>query len=235
MKFKIKHVSTIDSTNRELMRYHDMYENYSILSADHQTSGKGRLNRIWEDNGSGNLMFSILLKNVISIESINKLNYVVCASIISLLDKYGINSKFKWPNDVLVNNKKISGVLIETRLTASDSIVVIGQGINVNSTSDNIDDYIYISDVLGRNISKEKVLYEFVNNFKKYFHNDLGFQICKKEHCYHNKIIEINNTKYTVGNINMDGSIILIDSNSQESKYFGSELSLSKREILKDE
>ncbi len=235
MNFKRIHVLEIDSTNTELMKKYANYENYTILTTDHQTTGRGRLNRKWEDNSYGNLMFSILLKNVIDLVDVNKLNYTVCAAIITTLDKFGIISEYKWPNDIIVSGKKISGVLIETKLIDRELIVVIGQGINVNNNYDIQNEYIYMSNILGKNISKEDVLDEFINNFKIYFLSDFAFILCKDKHCYYNKTIVINNIKYTVGDINIDGSITLIDECSCASQYFGSELSLSKKVIFEYE
>ncbi len=235
MIFLKKHVNIIGSTNVELMKNYDIYNNYTILSANHQTQGKGRLDRKWVDNKSGNLMFSILLKNVVNFEDISKLNYTVCASIISVLEKFNIIGEFKWPNDVLVKNKKISGVLIESKVIGDEVVVVIGQGINVNSASDNSDGYIYMSDIIGKNIPKEDVLDDFIYMFNKYFLSYGAYKLCSAKHCYYGKSVEINGNMYTVLELQEDGSIILKDSNSIENIYFGNELSLSRQEFLEDE
>lgn len=235
MNFKLKHIQVIDSTNNELMNNYIKYENYTVLSADHQTNGRGRLDRVWEDNRTGSLMFSILLKNILRINDVCRLNYTVCASIIDTLRDYGVNSEFKWPNDILVNNKKISGVLIETKIVDNEVIVVVGQGINVNNVSRQINDYIFISDIVEFETDKNQLLNVFLDNFKKYFLNEKAFDLCREKHSYYNKEIIIDHKKYIVGDILIDGAIILKDIHSNESRYFGSELSLSKKEIFKDE
>lgn len=235
MNFKKIHVLEIDSTNTELMRRYADYENYTILTTDHQTTGRGRLDRRWIDNSYGNLMFSVLLKDLVVLSDVNKLNYTVCAAIITTLYKFGIDSEYKWPNDIIVSNKKIAGVLIETKLIGDELIVVIGQGINVNNKSSSQEEYIYMSNILNKNISKDEVLDEFIDNFKTYFLNDSAFELCKYKHSYYNKTIVIDNTKYVVGDINPDGSIILTDEYFCESNYFGSELSLSKRAMFEYE
>ncbi len=235
MKFIRKHVEIISSTNTELLKNFNNHENYTILSTDHQTSGKGRLNRIWEDNSSGNLMYSVLLKNVVKIDEINRLNYSVCAATIKMLEHYNIESKYKWPNDILVNDAKVSGVLIETKFIDDGIVVVIGQGINVNNNADETSDYTFMSDIFGCDISKEEVFEILIGFFKEYFLTEKAYNLCKENHSYSGKEIVIDDIKYIIGGINTDGSVTLINDDSKKITFFGSELSISKKEVYKNE
>ncbi len=235
MNFIIRHIFEIDSTNSELMRNFDEYENYTIITADHQTGGKGRLNRRWVDNGIGNLLFSILLKNIVDISDINKLNFTVCAAIISTLEKFNIIGEYKWPNDILVNNRKISGVLIENKLSEIEVVTVIGVGLNVNRFDNSESEYIFMSDLLDTEIDKLEVLKVFTSYLRKLFLKNDAFDICRSKHCYYGKRVTIKEICYEVGDIHSDGCIVLKDNSANESRFFGSELSISGSEIIRNE
>lgn len=100
----------------------------SVLLAGYQLRGKGRVpGRVWDGDKDKNIYFSLFLnKNQLkfSLTSLSARTAFAAASFLSV--KYGIDSKVKWPNDILVNNKKISGILIELR----GENVIIGCGIN---------------------------------------------------------------------------------------------------------
>ncbi len=96
-----------------------------------QSKGRGRLGSLWE-SPKGNLHLSILIYPKISKKSLPKLSFVAALavrnSINYLLKEFKIDIKFKWPNDILVNNHKIGGILIET---SSNNSVIIGVGLNL--------------------------------------------------------------------------------------------------------
>lgn len=101
---------------------------YTIVMADTQTAGRGRYRRVWV-SPRGNLYASFIYKIE---ERDPKLSYTVAVAIAETLLSFGIESQIKWPNDILVDGKKISGVLIEY----SRDFVIIGIGINIESCPD---------------------------------------------------------------------------------------------------
>lgn len=126
----------IDSTNTQLLSNRKQFKKSgSVLFAEKQASGKGRKGRQWQSARGLNLTFSILLTKA-SIEKLN-LNYLnLAASLaiaIAIENLYQLKTELKWPNDVLVDKKKIAGILIETSIKGNNiERVVVGLGINLN-------------------------------------------------------------------------------------------------------
>ena len=125
IKFK-----TIPSTKLYLKENFSKLKDRTIVLADHQTNGRGRLQRNWKDDDD--LLFSILLKDNLK-GNITNLSLLAAASIYKTLIKHLENVKIKWPNDILVNEKKISGILLESIISSKVDCVIIGIGINVNT------------------------------------------------------------------------------------------------------
>ncbi len=96
-------------------------ERGSIIVADSQIKGRGRLNRTWLSSPGG-LYCSII------IEQDNFLPVIVAVAVVTTLHHIGIDARIKWPNDILVLDKKIAGILIET----SGKDAIVGIGININ-------------------------------------------------------------------------------------------------------
>ena len=130
MQYHLIHFEEIDSTNNYLKNSYKLLDNFTFASADYQSKGKGRNDRVWESAKGLNLMFSFLIKNDELIRRSTTLSIFTALEIVDLLEKYNIqNVSVKWPNDVLVGDKKVCGVLLEGQLP---DYVVIGVGLNVN-------------------------------------------------------------------------------------------------------
>lgn len=168
----IKRIITMketDSTNEEAKRLvHSGDEGGVVIAAERQTAGKGRFCRRWESPQSDGLFFSILLKPELPPTDVASITlatgYAVCLAV---RDITGIDARIKWPNDVIVGNKKLCGILTEMS-AQSDRIdhLIIGIGINVNNRSfpEVIADratslYLELGKRTDRNIFFSKVLY----------------------------------------------------------------------------
>lgn len=125
------HFETIDSTNLYIKHHYLNLADFTFVSADYQTNGKGRMDRVWKSEKGDNLLFSLLIKNQEIIKEAGYLSLVTAVSVASLLEnKYKLNNvNIKWPNDIFVNDKKICGILLEGQLP---EYVVIGVGLNVH-------------------------------------------------------------------------------------------------------
>ena len=122
------------STNRDLLLRAEGLPEFFVLATDFQTAGKGRMDRSWEASPGSSVMASVLLRPRFSESSgIGWLSLMAALAISQALESLGQDSKIKWPNDVLIENKKVSGILAEA--SADLSCVVVGFGINVNQTS----------------------------------------------------------------------------------------------------
>lgn len=126
----------IDSTNTELLENRQQYKKTgTVLLAEKQLKGKGRRGRSWQSAKGLNLTFSVLIAKDVSIAfNINHINLAASLAVaIAIENLYQLRTQLKWPNDVLVNGKKVSGILIETVYKGSKvERIVIGFGINLN-------------------------------------------------------------------------------------------------------
>lgn len=129
---------TIDSTNLYLrMHHHD--KKISVCLAEHQTGGKGRMERTWHSPFAENIYLSCCFPFQKDISELSGLSLVAGLAIAKTLKNFGIEEglSVKWPNDVLVKQKKISGTLIELQGEShGKSQVIMGVGINVNMLND---------------------------------------------------------------------------------------------------
>jgi BirA family biotin operon repressor/biotin-[acetyl-CoA-carboxylase] ligase len=123
------------STNQDLLALAESenHPEFFTLTTEFQSAGRGRLDRSWQAASGSSVMASVLVRPRFSKSTgIGWLSLLMAEAIRSALAERGLNPKIKWPNDVLVDGKKISGVLAEAN---SDlSAVVVGFGINVNQT-----------------------------------------------------------------------------------------------------
>ena len=122
---------TLDSTNSYLKRNGKYLDHFTVVQANHQEQGKGRLGRSWQDQGNS-LLFSILLKEKIEPERVPLLSLLAGASVVLTLEHYGLTPLVKWPNDTLVSEKKISGILTEAVSEGEDIFYIVGIGIKLN-------------------------------------------------------------------------------------------------------
>ncbi len=120
-------LKTVDSTNLEAFRQLEKYPEVCVL-ADIQTQGYGRNKSQWLSS-EGNIHFSF--GKIVEVDRIKNLSLKVVFKVFSLMKNYVSGDlKIKWPNDILLNGKKVSGILIESKIKGSIAKVVIGIGVN---------------------------------------------------------------------------------------------------------
>lgn len=100
-----------------------------VVVADSQTKGRGRLGRAWFSPAGKNIYLSILLKP--DEEKVGVIPFVCGLATNDAFKKFGLETKLKWPNDVVVNEKKIGGILCEYR---GEGLVIAGIGVNINTS-----------------------------------------------------------------------------------------------------
>jgi BirA family biotin operon repressor/biotin-[acetyl-CoA-carboxylase] ligase len=131
----IRFLSTLDSTNDEAWRWIDCAAPHAALVvADEQTAGRGRNNRHWVTVASSGLAFSLVMRSPpLEAQSIRRLTglgaLAVCQTLNSL---YALPAQIKWPNDILIGQRKAGGILVETRWQGDVvTAAVVGIGINI--------------------------------------------------------------------------------------------------------
>ncbi len=103
-----------------------------VLVAEEQTDGRGRRNRGWSAPKYSSVMLSVLVRPQVETARWGWVPLFTAMAVVDALAKFGVHATVKWPNDVLVGDRKIAGVLCEVVPTASGSAVVAGWGINVD-------------------------------------------------------------------------------------------------------
>ncbi|MFK4233363.1 bifunctional biotin--[acetyl-CoA-carboxylase] ligase/biotin operon repressor BirA [Pseudomonas guariconensis] len=129
---------TIDSTNAEALRLIARGESAPFLVlAEQQTAGRGRRGRQWVSPFAENLYYSLVLRVEGGMRQLEGLSLVVGLAVMRTLQVFGLDAAgLKWPNDVLVGERKIAGILLELVGDPADVChVVLGIGINVNMQS----------------------------------------------------------------------------------------------------
>lgn len=107
----------------------------TVVIAETQTKGRGRLQRKWISPAGFNLYMSIIFRPSISSKDGNILTLVSSIALFETVNSYGIKCRIKWPNDLLINRRKVAGVLTEMELAGERvEFVLVGIGINLNMT-----------------------------------------------------------------------------------------------------
>jgi|TARA_B100000530_G_scaffold308928_1_gene234336 birA, biotin-[acetyl-CoA-carboxylase] ligase region len=171
MKFKIFKFKKVESTNNTAIRIiKNSNINYGMIIADIQKRGRGQYGKKWISY-KGNLFISFFYKLDylnISLKQITTINCLLVKKLLSIYYKKGIT--FKKPNDLLINKKKISGILQEKISKLNKRYLIVGIGINLvknpilkNYPTTNL------SELLNRKVSKNKI----VKQIKKIFESKL--------------------------------------------------------------
>lgn len=135
--YKIIHMQCVDSTNEEAKRGGDKGAVHgTVYVAQEQTAGKGRRGRSWLSRSTENLYFTLLLRPDMAPEKVTMLTLVMAYAVSRAIERItGLNTGIKWPNDIVVNNKKVCGILAEMKLNKNrPAYCVIGVGINIGQT-----------------------------------------------------------------------------------------------------
>ncbi len=191
-------LDAVDSTNdflKELSRS-QITENFTTVTTKNQTKGKGQMGSTWNSEASKNLIMSVLIKEVLKdISEIFDLNVATALSVIQVLDQYNIPKlTIKWPNDIMSDNKKIGGILIENSFKSDNKIEsVVGIGLNVNQKSfDNLPKASSMIVVTQKEYDVETILERIIFQLKKNCGVILSNQSEKLWYDYHKYLFKIN-------------------------------------------
>jgi len=240
-KYNLINLKTVKSTNLEIKKMISSNKNINnlCLSADNQTDGYGRRNAKWFSY-KGNIHLSILVKPKCSINEVNQLSFMTSITLGDTLKKIksNINIKYKWPNDILLNKKKIAGVIVETSSFVNKKIkwVIIGIGLNIKKSPNlNTQEFKITS------LNKEKIYVrkdDFIDSFlQRFFRNyefwkKKGFNFIKKNwisnvYKKNNKIVVKYQNNYIKGKILdllINGGIKLKTSKETKELFYGDQI-----------
>jgi len=165
------YLEELDSTNSFLIETKDYRENGTVVMSEYQLKGRGRKDRDWIATKEQALTFSILLNKNLDKNNIHVINLGASLAVAQALENlHQLKVNLKWPNDVLINGKKIAGILIESTSKGSNiEKLVIGLGINVNQPNFKGKYALPPTSIrleLKRAVSREKLLSEILNTFE---------------------------------------------------------------------
>jgi len=231
---KTLYLESVDSTNKWVKDHIGKLDDMTLVYTYNQTNGRGRLNRIWNYTGKDNIYASILLKPSGAIgEVYSNLTQYLCIVLINTLEEYNIFPKIKWPNDILVNGKKISGILAESIGLKSNGTadgIVIGFGVNLNTTTEVLNKInqpaTSLNIEIGKTVDKELFLKKVNDKFCLMYHRfiDEGFLLIREEYLQKSAFINSNISVKVfdkiisgrVTGLTDDGALKIVDNNNKE-------------------
>ena len=170
---KLITLPTTDSTNRylkDLVHSEAVLPNYLTVFTPVQTAGVGQYGAKWQSEPNTNLTFSTLFipKNL-TIERAFILNMLVPLAVVKVLKAQNIAAEIKWPNDIIIERKKVGGILIENIVQGQQIVKsVIGIGLNVNQRDfSGLPKASSLVNITGRTFKVKKLLKEVMNAFEE--------------------------------------------------------------------
>jgi len=168
--FKIQKFPVLSSTNQFVHENLDQLAHFTVIVAETQTAGKGRWGRKWLSSSEGNLYFTVVLKENLKSSLLGNLPQIAALAVVHTLSDYQLAAQIKWPNDVLIEGRKICGILSESILRGEALIGLgLGIGLNVNMSQD------YLRQIgqpatsilveSGKQANPEKILDHFLQHF----------------------------------------------------------------------
>jgi BirA family biotin operon repressor/biotin-[acetyl-CoA-carboxylase] ligase len=145
----------------------------TVIVAETQTQGHGRLNRPWI-SPKGGVWLSVILGTKIAAEEIPKMTLVTSVAVAKTLHcLYGLKTGIKWPNDVLIDGRKVSGILTEASTSGKNvNVIIVGIGINANFNLEALPDNLWMTattlkKVLRKHVDREKLICVLLKEFEK--------------------------------------------------------------------
>lgn len=238
------HLDTIDSTNNEAKKLAiDGSPEGTLVISEEQTMGRGRLGRNWVSPKHKGIWMSLILRPEINPIQVSKITQVAAAAVCMALIDMGIETLIKWPNDIVLNDKKVCGILTEMSGELNRvNYVIVGIGINANIDKDEFpEDLKPIASSLkieiGNYIKRKELVRRILNNFEELYEELINEETIKKsiEICKDNsaligkeiKIIEKGKeTRARALSLNEDGKLIVQYKDGKVDELISGEISV---------
>ena len=213
-------LDVVSSTNlylRKLIIDKSINENI-LVSTNYQEKGRGQRSNIWESEKNMNILISFLYVHTTNNYDLFKFNMLISLAIYDFLSKYfKTGLKIKWPNDLMINNKKIAGVLVQNIESNFKSIIGVGININQKEFKNFSPQATSFSNELNKEFNRNVLILELMNNFENYLinyfqFNDLKNSYMLKIYKFKQQANFLNNLKEFKGeiiNFNSSGEIII--------------------------
>ncbi len=212
LRNKIIFLDEVDSTNDYAKLNLENIEHGTVINANIQKSGRGQFGRSWLSS-ERDLKISMVIKENINAKNIHHLSIIPAAAMIRLLGDFNIYSKIKWPNDVMVNERKIAGILVETSFMGNNiNGVIVGVGLNIcnDEKMDIKDIYISMEDLIYKIPDKTSLIQGFISYLNYYYGRiDEVVSICNRHSYLFNKEVKYKDKLVKVKNLDGKGNLYL--------------------------
>ena len=210
-KLTILNFDEVDSTNSlafQLVREGKAFDGF-MLVAKSQSKGRGRCDRQW-DSPEGNLYFSLILQSD-KFSAVTDYSFLIACVIGKVLNSFGFCIQYKWPNDIILEGKKLAGILLQFERIKGIDNLVIGVGVNLVSCPD-------YAVSLENAVGKENFLKKFEEVFLEYKlrYEQFGFRSIRQE--WKNNAFKIgsdvklsNGMEGVFEDIDDDGNLVLLN------------------------
>lgn len=229
---KLFYLEEIDSTNKWAKEHISELEDKTVVYTSIQTAGRGRLQRKWNFTGSDNIYASIVLKPSREMKEVySNLTQYLCVVLSQTMEEYGVSPQIKWPNDIKINGKKISGILAEG-VNAKNGLegLVLGFGVNLNCKKEDLEEInqpvTSLNLETGMKINRDKFLKSLLDKFCLRYYNfiEKGFSLIKEDYlkraCFLNQEVSVKVFDKTVcgivNGITENGALRLVDKDNNE-------------------
>lgn len=237
------YLEEVDSTNKWAKEHLSEIEDMTLVYTSNQTAGRGRFDRKWNFTGEENIYASLVLKPSKEMKEVySNLTQYLCVILCETFEEYGVIPTIKWPNDIQIKGKKISGILAEgvgiNNKDGNSSYqlegLILGFGINLNTSKEIIEKINQPATSLnletGMKIDREKFLKTLLDKFclRYYKFIEDGFLLIredyKKRAGFLNKQITVRVFAEEISGVAKDvtdkGALKLIDNNNKEHVLF---------------
>jgi len=232
-------LESVDSTNQFLKNSQASSVNPILCIAETQTAGRGRFNRTWHSPYGQNIYCSIRQILPVTFTKLSALSLVLSIAVVKTIQALGLSSaelRIKWPNDLLWQGKKLSGILIESVHLGPDSTdLIMGIGLNVNTV--NAPPWSSLREIAGfpfdRNLVLAELIIQIQTAIDSYItHGFASFMPLWTELDYlYLQNIQVNQHNTLIRGqalgITLHGHLIVIDDNSQRHELCVGDASLS--------
>ena len=242
---KIVYYEVTDSTNVQAKELANAGTPHgTVIIAEKQLAGKGRLDRKWVSPRAANIMFSVVLKPDLGASEVFFLTMLLALSVKDVLkEMFTISALIKWPNDIYVSEKKIGGILAEFSVCKNKvEHVIIGLGLNVNWHPEEGTTVMYPCTSLmretGFSVERSLLLIEILLRFERNYHTGMvekgawiGFQKQWNECSYVlGKYVVIRNGQEQIAgkaiSIDRKGALVIIDNLGKENRVILGDVSV---------